>query len=77
LRPSDLHTRTMVPRIREQIAKRTGQGPAAAGILRALFVERRLPPRITQRLGTNRDLGLPLEYNDQPENRRRADEPRG
>src|SRR5208282_225385 len=32
LRPSDLHTRTMVPRIREQITKWTGQGPSAAGI---------------------------------------------
>jgi hypothetical protein len=32
LRPSDLHTRTMVPRIREQISKWTAQGPAAAAI---------------------------------------------
>src|SRR6202522_1388757 len=32
LRPSDLHTRTMVPRIREQITKWTAQGPSAAGI---------------------------------------------
>jgi hypothetical protein len=32
LRPSDLHTRTMVPRIREQIARWTAQGPSAAGI---------------------------------------------
>src|ERR1700690_2764458 len=32
LRPSDLHTRTMVPRIREQIAKWVPQGPSAAGI---------------------------------------------
>src|SRR5277367_1898639 len=32
LRPSDLHTRTMVPRIREQISKWTAQGPSAAGI---------------------------------------------
>jgi hypothetical protein len=32
LRPSDLHTRTMIPRIREQIAKWVPQGPAAAGI---------------------------------------------
>src|SRR6202034_3516842 len=32
LRPSDLHTRTMVPRIREQITKWTAQGPTAAGI---------------------------------------------
>jgi hypothetical protein len=31
LRPSDLHTRTMVPGIREQIAKWVPQGPAAAG----------------------------------------------
>jgi hypothetical protein len=35
LRPSDLHTRTMVPRIREQITKWTAQGPAAAGIPKA------------------------------------------
>jgi hypothetical protein len=34
LRPSDLHTRTMVPRIREQITKWTAQGPSAAGIPR-------------------------------------------
>jgi hypothetical protein len=27
LRPSDLHTRTMVPRIREQMAKWVPQGP--------------------------------------------------
>jgi hypothetical protein len=32
LRPSDLHTQTMVPRIREQIAKWEPQGPSAAGI---------------------------------------------
>jgi len=35
LRPSDLHTRTMVPRIREQIAKWEPQGPSAAGIPKA------------------------------------------
>lgn len=32
LRPADLHTRTMVVRIREQITKWTGQGPSAAGV---------------------------------------------
>jgi hypothetical protein len=36
LRPSDLHTRTMVPRIREQISKWTAQGPAAAAVTSAL-----------------------------------------
>src|SRR5271155_1994355 len=35
LRPSDLHTRTMVPRVREQIIRWTAQSSSAAGIPKA------------------------------------------
>src|ERR1700677_1313681 len=34
LRPSDQHTRTVAPRVREQNTKWTAQGPSAAGIPR-------------------------------------------